>query len=572
MGETVTVYNVPPYLKGRYRLTEQIGVGGMASVFRAHDEMLARDVAIKFLAPHLLTESDASARFLREARAVARLTHPHIVTLFDADREGSWHYLVLEYVAGLDVKSAMSAQGGKFTVEDALRLVKGTLQGLAYAHNVGIIHRDIKPQNLLLTTTNDVKIADFGLALAQDDARLTREGVVLGTTLYMSPEMLLGAQVDQRADLYAVGVVLYELLTGEAPYNSSSASGIITQILHAPLPSPRAANPFIPSAVEHVMLKLLSKNPDERYSSASAVLDDLTALEKAAQTTLERDDSSLAQEVLRYAVQEDAAAALEAERHRLAKRLEAEIVEALNLMLAQASMYEQSLAANPQARLAASVMASLARQALTKAREFSANLNPTLLETLGLEPALEALADNMLRARGIQTDMRIERLRERLPAPLELALFRAAQEALERAITYGRASAIRLRLERKGEQITFSISDNGIDSGGLKMLESARQRIRQMGGHSETRQTDEGGLELVIRVRVEAPIQLTPREIEVLQLLTEGMSNKAIAKALSLSPRTVNFHLDNLYAKLGVNSRTEAAIYALRRGWTKRPK
>jgi DNA-binding CsgD family transcriptional regulator/signal transduction histidine kinase len=285
----------------------------------------------------------------------------------------------------------------------------------------------------------------------------------------------------------------------------------------------------------------------------------------------ESSDKDLTQEILRYTAQEDAAAAVEAERRRLAKRIEVDVVETLNLMLAQANMYEQSLSTNPQARMAASVMASLARQALTQAREMSANLHPTLLESLGLEPALESLVDTSLRARSVNVDMRLERLRERLPAPIELVLFRAAQDTLERSVTYARASQIRIRLERKGETIAFSIRDNGIDNGGLEMLENARLRLRQMGGSSETRPTEDG-LEFVIMLRMETSVQLTPREIEVLQLISEGLSNKAIAKALSLSPRTVNFHLDNIYAKLGVNSRTEAAIYALRRGWTKRPR
>ncbi|MFN8374238.1 MAG: LuxR C-terminal-related transcriptional regulator [Anaerolineae bacterium] len=318
-------------------------------------------------------------------------------------------------------------------------------------------------------------------------------------------------------------------------------------------------------------MRLLAKNPDERFYSASAVLD---ALNPPTPTTVQTADSdkTLTQEILRYTAQEDAAEAVESERRRLAQRIESDIVEALNLMLAQASMYEQSLATNPQARMAASVMASLARQAVAKARELSSSLNPTILESLGLEPALESLVDSLVRARGVQADMRLERLRERLPAPLELVLFRAAQDTLERAISYARASFIRLRLEHKGDMIRFSVADNGIDSGGLEQLQGARQRIRQMGGSSETRLTDEGGLELVITLRMEQPVQLTPREIEVLQLLAEGMSNKEIARVLSLSPRTVNFHLDNIYAKLGVNSRTEAAIYALRRGWSKRPR
>jgi signal transduction histidine kinase/DNA-binding CsgD family transcriptional regulator len=566
-------YDVPPYLKGRYRLTEQVGAGGMATVYRAHDEMLERDIAIKFLSPQLFLDTDregeASARFLREARAVARLAHPNIVTLFDAGQEGVWHYLVLEYVAGHDLKSASARHGGRMPLDEALRLVTGTLQGLDYAHALGIIHRDIKPRNLLITPAGEVKIADFGLALIQNDVRLTREGLILGTPLYMSPEMLAEGRVDFRADLYALGVVFYELLTGKPPYSGSSPTEVISQILHARIPSPRDENPYLPSSIEVIILKLLAKNPDERFPSARAVLDALYPPQAAPVSAADRE---LAQELLLYTAQEDAVAAVEAERRRLARRFESDIVEALNMMLAQASMYEQSLMGNPQARMAASVMASLARQALAKARELSANLNPTVLESLGLEPALESLADTMLRSRGVQADVRLERLRERLPTPLELTLFRAAQDAVERAITHARASLVRIILERRGDQITLTIADNGLDTGGLELMENARRRLKQMGCSTETHSLAEGGLEFIITFKIETPVKMTPREIEVLQLLAEGMSNKAIARALSLSPRTVNFHLDNIYAKLGVNSRTEAAIYALRRGWTKRPR
>jgi signal transduction histidine kinase/DNA-binding CsgD family transcriptional regulator len=278
----------------------------------------------------------------------------------------------------------------------------------------------------------------------------------------------------------------------------------------------------------------------------------------------------LQQELLLYAALEDTASAVEAERRRLAQLLQSRVIESLNLLLSQANVYEQTLGANPNARMAVSVLSSLARQVLQQIRDLETTLHPTLLETLGLEPALESLASQLMRAHGVQIALTIERMRERLPSPVELALFRAAQDALDRAIQQGHASQVTLRLERREDRLTFTLADNGMGGPGGAMLRDARQRIEQLGGVFETRANPHGGFELTIRFSIEAPAQLTSREVEVLQLLAEGMSNKEIAQALVITPRTVNFHLDNIYSKLGVSSRTEAAIYALRHGLVRR--
>jgi DNA-binding NarL/FixJ family response regulator len=274
-------------------------------------------------------------------------------------------------------------------------------------------------------------------------------------------------------------------------------------------------------------------------------------------------------ELLTCTAQEDAAAAVEAERRRLAGLLQSRVVEPLNLLLSQANAYEQALSANYTARTAISVLTTLARQVLQQVRDLETNLHPTILETLGLEPALEALASQAMRAHGLQITLALERLPERLPPQIELVLFRTTQDILDRAIREAHASQVTIRLDRRDEQLTFSLSDNGITATvpAEGALCAACQRIEQLGGTVETGLGPHGGLELTISFAVEAPVELTPREMEVIQLLTEGLSNKEIARLLSISPRTVNFHLDNIYSKLGVNSRTEAAIYALRRGW-----
>jgi signal transduction histidine kinase len=402
---------------------------------------------------------------------------------------------------------------------------------------------------------------------------------------------------------------------------------VLSQILNAPVTPPRALDASIPAGLERVVVKLLAKDPAGRYASAQEVLAALPGLEEmeswAEQTSAERASLSLLerivrsssntqlkreppdkeslltltdsaqaarpqqmQELLVYAALEDTVAAVEEERRRLAGLLQGSVVEPLNLLLSQASAYEQTLGANPTARMAVSVLTSLARQVLQQVRDLETNLHPTTLETLGLEPALDVLVSQTMRAHGLHITLALERMRERLPHQVELVLFRATQNALDHAIHHAHASQATIRLERRDEHLIFSLSHNGIaaiDSrsqvspgtarqgkcGKKPGLSASHQRIEQLGGSVESSVGSPGGFELTISLPIEAPVQLTPREMEVIQLLAEGMKDKEIAQALFISPRTVNFHLDNIYSKLGISSRTEAAIYALRHGWVR---
>ena len=275
--------------------------------------------------------------------------------------------------------------------------------------------------------------------------------------------------------------------------------------------------------------------------------------------------------LLVYTAFEDMIAVIEAERRRLAGLLESDVIESLNLLLAQANVYERTLAVNPTTRLAISVLASLARQAIQQARDLEASLRPTILETLGLEAALEGLTGQIIRAHGLQITLTLARRRERLSPPVELALFRLTQDALYRIIHYAQASQVTIQLAQHHQRLTFTVSDNGATPAGQETLRTACQRIDQLGGRVEIRTAAQSGLELTVTLALSAPVELTVRETEVLQWLAEGLSNKEIARRLSVSPRTVNFHLDNIYSKLNVNSRTEAAIYALRQGIVRRP-
>ncbi len=276
-------------------------------------------------------------------------------------------------------------------------------------------------------------------------------------------------------------------------------------------------------------------------------------------------------EIKRYAALEDAAAAAEAERRRLADLLDSEVLSPLNLLLAQAAAYEQSFAGSPQAKMAVSVLASLGRQVMQQALDLKNNLHPALLESLGLEPALEALAAQVTRAHGLRVTLLLERQRERLPLPLELALFRAVQDMLNRAVHVARASQAVIRLERRDTRLRLTLADNGVVEADTTALGASQARVEQLGGQFEIRAGQQGNFELDIRFTLQPPVELTARELDVIQRLADGLTNKQIAHALDVSARTVNFHLDNIYSKLGVNSRTEAAVYALRQGWVRRP-
>ncbi|MBX3058422.1 MAG: protein kinase [Anaerolineae bacterium] len=583
----------PPTLDGRYRLVRQIGKGGMSLVYRAEDELLGREVAIKFLSPSRIADSQ---RFLREARVVAQLSHPHIVTLYDAGQEAGWYYLILEHIAGQNLYEYLAEQPQALSTAAALALIRPLFAALAYAHERGVIHRDVKPENMMIMPDGRVKVTDFGLALADTEIRLTADNALSGTPLYLAPECLQGQPASPRSDLYAAGVVLYELLAGQPPYQAATISSMFIEILHTTPNPPSQHNPAIPAAVDAIILRLLAKEPDQRYPSAQAVLDALSGLtivenipatprqpmsndqpplvdtlvERLARTSTAitpAQKAGMAPALFSYAAAEDTAVALETERQRLAGLLQDQVIEPLNLLLAQAGMYEQVMAVNTPGRTAVSVLATLARQLLQQVRDLETNLRPTILESLGLEPALEAQANQVMRARGVQITLELPRLVERLPASLELALFRATQEMIAAALDNGHATHITIYLRRQPDELLYTLADNGpVDT--PRLTPASQQRVTNMGGQISNG-VRHGRYEVTIRFTLTPPLLLTAREMEVIVCLAEGMTNKEIAHALHIKPRTVNFHLDNIYLKLGVSTRTEAAVIALRQGWVR---
>jgi serine/threonine protein kinase len=270
---------------GKYQILERLGRGGMADVYEAYHARLDRHVAIKVLHPHLIEGQDFLARFEREAKAVASLKHPHIVQVFDFDFQEDLHYIVMELVDGGSLRGRLedlARAGTRMPQKDALRILADVASAIDYAHGRGMLHRDVKPANVLLDHDGDACLSDFGIARILSDTQFTTTGALIGTPHYMSPEQGKGLPLTKATDLYSLGVVLYEMLTGRAPYDSETPLGVIHKHIFEPLPSPRLACPDLPVAAEDVLVKALAKEPDDRFASAGQMLQ---ALEHALAPT-----------------------------------------------------------------------------------------------------------------------------------------------------------------------------------------------------------------------------------------------------------------------------------------------
>ncbi len=251
---------------GQYRIIEQIGAGGMATVFKAFQPGLNRDVALKVLPPHFASKPGFTERFMREAQAIGNLHHPNILPVYDSGQDKGYSYIAMRYIS--NATTLVEEMKTMLSSERVIEVISQIGDALDHAHKAGIIHRDVKPSNVLMDGKWAL-LSDFGLAkMVETSSDLTGTGVGIGTPAYMSPEQGMGREVDHRTDIYALGIILYEMLTGQVPHRAETPMATVLRRVNEPLPMPRSLNPNIPEAVERVLLKVLAPKPDDRYNSA----------------------------------------------------------------------------------------------------------------------------------------------------------------------------------------------------------------------------------------------------------------------------------------------------------------
>ncbi|MFC4076453.1 Stk1 family PASTA domain-containing Ser/Thr kinase [Salinithrix halophila] len=264
-------------LGGRYEVISRVGGGGMAVVYKARDVLLNRYVAIKVLNESLSNDSEFVRRFSREAQAAASLSHPNIVGVFDVGQENHTHYIVMEYIEGPTLKEYIQ-QYSPLTPEEIISIASQICDALAYSHENQIIHRDVKPHNILLGYNGRAKVTDFGIARATSSSTITQAGSVMGSVHYFSPEQARGGVIGEKSDIYSLGVVLYEMVTGELPFDGDSAISIAMKHLQEPAVDPAKLNPNVPRSIHNIILRALEKNPDDRYESARAMKQEIDAV------------------------------------------------------------------------------------------------------------------------------------------------------------------------------------------------------------------------------------------------------------------------------------------------------
>jgi eukaryotic-like serine/threonine-protein kinase len=263
---------------GRYRIVKELGKGTMGVVYQAHDPQIDRMVALKVLRPDRVASEDFVARFLKEARAVGRLSHPRIVTIFDVGNANDTIYIAMEYLKGEPFDEVV--RSGRLTVQQCIDIAIQVAEALDYAHQKGIVHRDIKPSNIILTEKNQAKLTDFGIAHVEDVAagHQTQAGEILGTPIYMSPEQVAGSAADRRSDLYSLGVILYEMIAGRRPFSGNNIAAIFRSItLNEPEP-PVSIDPFISKPLSDLIMKSLAKAPEKRFQTGRQMADALRTM------------------------------------------------------------------------------------------------------------------------------------------------------------------------------------------------------------------------------------------------------------------------------------------------------
>ncbi|WP_047999597.1 Stk1 family PASTA domain-containing Ser/Thr kinase [Lactiplantibacillus herbarum] len=314
-------------LNGRYRIVRSLGEGGMANVYLAHDLILDRDVAVKLLRLDLRDDPKTIKRFQREALATTELVHPHIVSLYDVGEENGMQYLVMEYIKGMDLKNYIKANF-PLPLQQVIDIMEQILSAVATAHAHNIIHRDLKPQNILIDEQGNAKITDFGIAVAMSEHNMTQTNTILGSVHYLSPEQARGSMATKQSDIYSLGIILYEMLTGSVPFKGETAVSIALKHFQNAIPSVRNFDADIPQALENVVLEATAKDPRERYARVEDMAADLlTTLsnERAGEKRFVPED--VGNDETKIMPSEDIQAAIAASRDKQAHQPTEEITE-----------------------------------------------------------------------------------------------------------------------------------------------------------------------------------------------------------------------------------------------------
>ena len=271
---------------GRYVIQSELGRGAMGVVYKATDTVLERTVAVKTV--NMALERDGAeryeARFYQEARAAGGLNHPNIVTVYDVGKAGDVAYMAMEFIEGVELRTLLG-EGRRLPVSQAISIAAQVAEGLGYAHQHGVVHREIKPANIMVTPATPVKITDFGIARMRASGDLTQTGMMLGSPKYMSPEQVIGKRADHRSDLFSLGVILYEMLTGATPFNGDNVTALMYQIVNFAPPAPSTVNASVPELLDYIVAKMLAKALEERYQSAQDLAGDLRECERQLAAT-----------------------------------------------------------------------------------------------------------------------------------------------------------------------------------------------------------------------------------------------------------------------------------------------
>lgn len=487
-------------LNERYRIEELVGEGATAIVYRATDQRLQRNVAVKILLPHV--NQTTRKRFEREAHAAARLNHPNIMAIYDIGQDKNYEYLVAELIEGQALYNLIPA-----SPQLVAEIGQQICIALDYAHQVGLIHRDIKPANIYLTPDNQVKLMDFGLAIPKtgDTKRLTASGTIIGTPAYLSPEQAQGFPLDPRTDIYSTGIVLFEMVTGELPFDSDDIGSILLQQVKKVPPSPRQLNPEVPEALEQVILRALAKKPAERFQSAKEMSDVLYDIVRGQAATVTQ-----APLIANVAPPSDLIRIVLADDHVLTRQSLAYFLDDIPdfKVVGQASSGE------------------------------------AVFELIGeVQPNVVLLDLNMPGTNGLVI---LPQIRKKYPTTKVLVLTgREEKSMIMRALRAG-AHGYVLKTSSENE-LEHSVRE--VSQGHLALGHGVAEQL-------VTNLFDEGA---------ESPLDAL--EGDILTLVAAGLDDQEVAHQMGMPETDMMTVLMTIIDRLGVSSRTDAALVALRAGW-----